>query len=105
MNLVNYLKRTKLQTRKDLVEFLNNFDCKITSWNGPFQELMDISRTSREYLSEYDNITVEPVNFRSIKRPNVWNEIGKSSILSNFDKMSINTQRLFLKEISEMFSE
>ena len=108
MNLVDYLKRSKLKTREDLVRFLDNFGNDATSWRDATQEIMDISRTSREYLEEYDNIKVDPVDFRMIgrtKKPSDWNIEGKASILNNFDKMSSNTQKKFLKEIEEMFSE
>jgi hypothetical protein len=108
MNLVDYLKRSKLKTREDLVRFLDNFDNNATSWRNATQEIMDISRTSREYLEEYDNIKVDPVDFRMIsrtKKPSNWNIEGKASVLNNFDKMSTNTQKEFLKEIEEMFSE
>ena len=105
MNLVNYLKRVKLQTREDLVRFLDdNFDSSATGWKfSNSGELMDISRISREYVEEYDGIKVDPVDFRSIKQPNIWNTEGKLSVLNNFDKMSKNTQKRFLKELSEMF--
>lgn len=108
MNLVDYLKRSKLKTREDLVRFLDNFDNNATSWRDATQEIMDISRTSREYLEEYDNVKVDPVDFRMIsrtKKPSEWNIEGKASVLNNFDKMSTNTQKKFLKEIEEMFSE
>lgn len=108
MNLVDYLKRSKLKTREDLVRFLDNFDNNATSWRDATQEIMDISRTSREYLEEYDNIKVDPVDFRMIsrtKKPSEWNIESKASVLNNFDKMSLNTQKKFLKEIEEMFSE
>ena len=108
MNLVDYLKRSKLKTREDLVRFLDNFDNNATSWRDATQEIMDISRTSREYLEEYDHIKVDPVDFRMIsriKKPRDWNVEGKTSILNNFDKMSSNTQKKFLEEIEEMFSE
>ena len=108
MNLVDYLKRSKLKTREDLVKFLDNFDNNATSWRNATQEIMDISRMSREYLEEYDNIKVDPVDFRMIsrtKKPSDWNMEGKASVLNNFDKMSTNTQKKFLKEIEEMFSE
>lgn len=108
MNLVDYLKRSKLKTREDLIKFLDNFDNNATSWRDATQEIMDISRTSREYLEEYDNIKVDPVDFRMIsrtKKPSEWNTEGKASVLNNFDKMSSNTQKKFLKEIEEMFSE
>ena len=68
MNLVDYLKRSKLKTREDLVRFLDNFDNNATSWRDATQEIMDISRTSREYLEEYDNVKVDPVDFRMISR-------------------------------------
>jgi hypothetical protein len=68
MNLVDYLKRSKLKTREDLVRFLDNFGNDATSWRDATQEIMDISRTSREYLEEYDNIKVDPVDFRMIGR-------------------------------------
>ena len=105
MNLVNYLKRVKLQTREDLVRFLDdNFDSSATGWKfSNSGELMDISRISREYVEEYDGIKVDPVDFRPIKQPNIWNTEGKLSVLNNFDKMSKNTQKRFLKELSEMF--
>ena len=107
MNLVDYLKRTKLQSREDLIKFLDdNFDSSATSWKMTYSgELMDISRMSREYVEEYDDIKVEPVNFRSIKQPNVWNIEGKLSVLNNFDKMSKNTQKLFLNRLSKMFTD
>lgn len=108
MNLVDYLKRSKLKTREDLVRFLDNFDNNATSWRDATQEIMDVSRISSEYLEEYDNIKVDPVDFRMIgrtKKPSDWNIEGKASVLNNFDKMSSNTQKKFLKEIEEMFSE
>lgn len=107
MNLVDYLKRAKLQTREDLVKFLDdNFDSSATGWKSSNSgELMDISRMSREYVEEYDGIKVDPVDFRSIKQPNVWNAEGKLSVLNNFDKMSKNTQKRFLKELSKMFMD
>lgn len=107
MNLVDYLKRSKLKTREDLVRFLDNFN-NATSWRDATQEIMDVSKVSREYLEEYDNIKVDPVDFRMIsriKKPSDWNIEGKASILNNFDKMSASTQKKFLKEIEEMFSE
>lgn len=108
MNLVDYLKRSKLKTREDLVQFLDNFDSNATSWSAATQEITDISRISREFLEEYDNIKVDPVDFRMIsktKKPSDWNTKGKKSVLDNFDKMSINTQKKFLKEIEQIFHE
>ena len=107
MNLVDYLKRSKLKTREDLIKFLDNFDNNATSWRNATQEIMDISKISCEYLEEYDNIKVDPVDFGMIsrtKKPSDWNIEGKASVLNNFDKMSTNTQKNFLKEIEEMFS-
>lgn len=108
MNLVDYLKRSKLKTREDLVRFLDNFDNNATSWRDATQEIMDISKVSREYLEEYDNIKVDPVDFRMIsrtKKPSDWNIEGKASVVNNFDKMSIITQKRFLKKIEEIFHE
>lgn len=86
-----------------LDEFLAKFPNNATSWVNATDEIKDLSRTSREYLEEYQGIIVEPLNFKQLKSPARWNTKGKESIRSNFGKMTISTKKAFFKRFNGWF--
>lgn len=84
-------------------EFLEKFPNKAKTWAEATDEIMDISRASREYLEEYQDIIVEPLNFKQLKSPAKWNTEGKASIMGNFNRMTIETKKAFFRRYSEWF--
>lgn len=95
----------KIKTVKDLEKFLEQFQSDTKSWRNAGDEVRDICRTLREYAEEYDNIKLEPVNFRAIKDPAEWNTKAKEFINDNINKLSKNALEQFLKSMNEMFGE
>jgi len=80
---------------KNIQAFLNKFPSDTTSWINATDEIRDLSRSSREYLEEYDGVSVEPVNFDRIHTPAMWNKLGKESILNNYRQMKPDTKARF----------
>jgi hypothetical protein len=83
--------------------FLERFPKNATCWSDATDEIRDLSRTSREYLEELDEVTVEPVDFNACKTPSAWNTKGRASIIANFDKMRPATQERFYNRFREWF--
>jgi sugar-specific transcriptional regulator TrmB len=75
--------------------YLAKFPKDATSWAGATDEIRDMSRESREFLEDLDEVTVEPVDFKACKTPVEWNTKGRESIIANFDRMTASTQRSF----------
>ena len=85
-------------------KFLEQFPTDATSWVQATDEVRDLSRTSREFLADYDDIYVEAVDFTSIKTPAEWNTLGRESILRNYDLMQPRTQILFYEHFEDWFN-
>ena len=92
-------------SRNKIERFLAMFPTDAVCWSQATDEIRDMSRTSREYLKEFDNITVEPVEFRNIRTPAEWNTKGRESILRNYDMMTPHTQQRFFKLFEKWFNE
>lgn len=90
--------------RRKIEKFLKNFPTDATCWSQATDEVRDLSRKSREYLEEYDDIVVEPVDFRGINTPAEWNTQGRESILRNYDMMKPRTKELFFERFENWFN-
>ena len=84
--------------------FLDKFPTNATSWREATDEVRDLARASREMLDEYDDITVEAVDFTAIRTPAEWNTLGREAILRNYDMMSPRTQLLFFERFEDWFN-
>ena len=91
--------------RTNIEKFLAKFPTDATSWAKATDEIRDLSRTSREYLEDYDGVTVEPVNFKAIRNAAEWNTKGRASILANFEQMRPATQAAFYERFREWFEQ
>ena len=84
--------------------FLDKFPTNATSWREATDEVRDLARVSREMLDEYDDITVEAVDFTAIRTPAEWNTLGREAILRNYDMMRPRTQMLFFERFEDWFN-
>nr|DAS16095.1 MAG TPA: hypothetical protein [Caudoviricetes sp.] len=89
--------------RTQIEKFLAGFPKEAVCWSQATDEIRDLARESREYLEEYDNVIVEPLDFRSYKRPSEWNTNGRDYILANFDRMSDQTKKRYYASRQEWF--
>ena len=85
-------------------KFLEQFPTDATSWVQATDEVRDLARASREMLDEYDDITVEAVDFTAIRTPAEWNTLGREAILRNYDMMRPRTQLLFFERFEDWFN-
>ena len=85
-------------------KFLEQFPTDATSWVQATDEVRDLARASREMLDEYDDITVEAVDFTAIRTPAEWNTLGREAILRNYDMMRPRTQMLFFERFEDWFN-
>jgi len=85
-------------------KFLEQFPTDATSWRQATDEVRDLARASREMLNEYDDITVEAVDFTAIRTPAEWNTLGREAILRNYDMMRPRTQMLFFERFEDWFN-
>ena len=83
---------------------LDKFPTNATSWREATDEVRDLARASREMLDEYDDITVEVVDFTAIRTPAEWNTLGREAILRNYDMMRPRTQMLFFERFEDWFN-
>ena len=93
----------KFKTIEDVEKYLSKFPDTATSWRNATDEIRDIARISKEFINELDNANVDALDFHSLKTPADWNMTGKDYIRMNMSKMSKNTLRRFLDELSELF--
>ena len=84
--------------------FLDKFPTNATSWREATDEVRDLARASREMLDEYDDITVEAVDFTAIRTPAEWNTLGREAILRNYDMMRPRMQMLFFERFEDWFN-
>ena len=84
--------------------FLDKFPTNATSWREATDEVRDLARASREMLDEYDDITVEAVDFTAIRTPAEWNTLGREAILRNYNMMRPRTQMLFFERFEDWFN-
>lgn len=84
--------------------FLEKFPTDATSWSQATDEVRELSRASREFLADYDDINVEAVDFTAIKTPAEWNTLGRESIMRNYDMMRSRTQLLFFERFEDWFN-
>ena len=85
-------------------KFLEQFPTNATSWSQATDEVRELSRASREFLADYDDIMVEAVDFTALKTPAEWNTKGRESIMHNYDLMCPRTQLLFYERFEEWFN-
>jgi hypothetical protein len=104
-NLTEYLFESTFKFKKieDVQKYLDKFRDDETSWKGATDELRDIARYSREFLSELDNIEIDALDFKSFKTPAEWNTTSKKYIMDNISKMSKLTQTKFLSYINDRY--
>lgn len=88
---------------KDIEKFLSQFKDDETSWAGATDEIRDLAIKSRDYLKEFDNFVADEIDFKKFKTPAEWNKIGKSYIIKNFEQMSNNAKKAYLRDINNMF--
>ena len=88
--------------RKEIEKFLSRFPKNATSWAQATDEVRDLSRMSREYLEDLDEVIVEAVKFRDCT-PSEWNTQGRESIMANFDRMSAYAKGAFYTRFVEFF--
>ena len=84
--------------------FLEKFPTDATSWLQATDEVRDLSRTSREFLADYDDIKVEAVDFTATKTPAEWNTKAREAILRNYNMMRPRTQMLFFERFEDWFN-
>ena len=84
--------------------FLDKFPTNATSWREATDEVRDLARASREMLDEYDDITVEAVDFTAIRTPAEWNTRAREAVMRNYDLMSPRTQLLFFERFEDWFN-
>lgn len=84
-------------------KFLEGFPKEAICWSQAGDEIRDLARTSREYLEELEDVIVEPLDFRSYKKPSEWNTNGRDYILANFDRMNDQTKKAFYERWEEWF--
>ncbi len=84
-------------------KFLEKFSKDATSWGDATDEIRDLSRESRQFLEECDEVIVEPVDLKACKTHSEWNTKGRESILANFDRMHPETQQRFFNRFREWF--
>lgn len=92
-----------IKTFDDLKKYLERFPNNASSWRYATDEVREIAKTSREYLSEFDGEEVDALDFKSFKKPADWNTNGKKFIVDTVEKMSDKTRARFLKDIGERF--
>lgn len=93
----------KFKKIEDVQKYLDKFRDDETSWRGATDELRDIARYSREFLSELDNVEIDALDFKSFKTPAEWNTTSKKYIMDNISKMSKLTQTKFLAHINDRY--
>jgi len=84
-------------------KFLDQFPKDATTWKLATDEVRDISRMSRRYLSDMQNIEVPAVDFTEIKTPSEWNTKSKESIVANIGKMNDTTRKEFYRDVKSKF--
>ena len=84
--------------------FLDKFPTNATSWREATDEVRDLARASREMLGEYDDITVEAVDFTAIRTPAEWNTRAREAVMRNYDMMRPRTQMLFFERFEDWFN-
>ncbi|GAB0481648.1 hypothetical protein KML24007_03940 [Alistipes indistinctus] len=89
--------------RTKIENFLERFPKEAVCWSQATDEIRDLARWSREYLEEFENVIVEPLDFRTYKRPSEWNTKGREYILANFDRMNDQTKKRFYERFEEWF--
>lgn len=92
-----------IKTVEDLNKFLDEFPNDAKTWRDATGEIKDIAATAHEYLREYDDIELEPINFRLIKNPAEWNTKGKEYIANCIKQMSDWALKRFMKDIGSRF--
>lgn len=104
-NLKDYIteKKHSFKTLTDVEKFLDHWRDDETSWAYATDEIREIARMSREYLHEFDEVEVEPIDFKAIKTPAEWNSEGKKFILKNLKAMSKDAMTAFMKELNDRF--
>lgn len=88
-----------------LANFLERFPKEAICWSQATDEIRDLARGTREYLEEYEGVIIEPLDFRSYKKPSEWNTNGRDYILANFDRMNENTKKRFFERYGEWFDQ
>jgi DNA replication protein DnaC len=89
--------------REKIEKFLSKFPKNATSWKDATDEIRDLSRRSKEYLEEYDQIIVEHIDFKKCKTPAQWNTKGRKHVLANIDRMSEQTKIAFYEFFDNWF--
>lgn len=89
--------------RTKIEKFLEGFPKEAVCWSQATDEIRDLARESREHLEELEGVIVQPLDFRSYKRPAEWNTNGRDYILANFDRMNEQTKKAFYERFEEWF--
>jgi hypothetical protein len=87
-----------------LKKFLSNFPNDAKNWSLATEEIRDIARTSKEFINDLENKSIQPLDFRSLRTPSDWNTKGKAYILKVYEKMKPNTRKEFDKYLKNHFN-
>jgi len=89
--------------KNGIEKFLERFPKDTTNGAKATDEVRDLARTSREYLEDFDDVIVEPINFKAITTPAEWNTKGRDYIMANFDRMSARAKEAYYERFIEWF--
>ena len=83
--------------------YLNEYPDDAKSWADATDELKDIAKTAREFIGEYDDKQIKPLDFKSFKTPSEWNTKAKKYIKDTYESMSDNCKKEFENELKDRF--
>jgi hypothetical protein len=86
-----------------LNKFLKKFPDDAKTWAKATDEVRDIAREIKEHYNQYDEKKIKPCDFTSLKTPSDWNTKGKKYINKVYDKMSLNTRKIFNKHLKDSY--
>ena len=69
--------RSLFKEESGLDNYLNKFPSDTTKWSQATDELKDICRMAREFIGEYDNKQIKPLDFKSFKTPLSENDLNE----------------------------
>lgn len=104
-NLKEYIKESFPRFRgiNDVKKFLNKFKDNERKWSGATDEIADMANWAMEFLDEFDNINIDPVDREVLKTPSDWNTNYKQYILDIIGKMSKEALKQYLAHLNNRF--
>lgn len=89
--------------KANIEKFLAKFPTNAATWHYATDEVRDLARATREMREDYEEVIVEPLDFKAITTPAEWNTKGREYILTNFDRMQQRTKQAFYNRFREWF--